>query len=192
MKNIFKLIITILIIFAIPSYGICQTASDIRMLKSKGISAYKEQKYQEAVKYLVSIPDEKQDYTTVLLLANSFECLGNSKAAIILLENQDKKDKKNYRAFYNLGNIYQKEKYYRDSIEAYQRSIKLRGNFPEAYYNLSISYFKIGEYQKAAKILEQGIKFSPKNIKNYYYNLGVCLETAGKAKEAKKYFELAE
>ncbi len=192
MKNIWKIFLLFIIIFGL-SYTVIAQDSQVNytLIRQKGIEAYNKGNYKEAINYLTSIPKNEHTLEMVICIANSYESIGDTRSAVILLESLNKRNINNYSAFYNLGNIYLKAKVYKNAIESYKTCTKLNSKFAPAYYNLGITYYEIKDYNKALFNFEKAMRLNPSN-KDYIYNAGVCLEAMGNIKEANEYFKKAK
>ena len=190
MKKIIKILLTLLIL------AFCQSALladeiDYNAIKKQGLDAYNRKDYASALQYLTSIPKEKHTLEIVLCIANSYESLGDTHSAVILLESLNKNNMNNYSAFYNLGNIYLKAKVYNNAIESYRLCTRMNPRFAPGFYNLGIAYFETKDYNKALFNFEKAIRLNPSN-KDYIYNAAVCLETMGDKKTAEEYYQRAK
>ena len=178
----------ITLFLAIPAFADTAQGDNYAVIQQKGFDAYNDGNYAAAVQYLTSIPKSHHTLDMVICIANSYESLGDTRAAVLLLESLNKSNVNNYSAFYNLGNIYLKAKVYKNAIETYKLCTRLNTRFAPAYYNLGISYYNTNQLSKAYYAFKDAIRLNPNNI-NAYYNLGVCCERMGQNKEAEKYFE---
>ena len=161
------------------------------LMRQQGIEAYKKGNYQTALRYLTNIPKSEHTLEVVLCIANSYENLGDTRSAVLLLESLNRRNINNYSAFYNLGNIYLKAKVYKNAIESYKLSTKMNTKFAPSHYNLGIAYFESGDTNNALFYFEKAIRLNPAN-KDYYYNAAVCLEAMGDKKTAEEYFAKAK
>ena len=82
------------------------------------------------------------------------------------------------------------EKKYQKAILFLNKAIELNPEFKEAYYNLGISYERLGKYKDAIKNLKEAIKLSPDDA-NAYYALGYVYYQKKKNKQAVEAFEHA-
>ena len=82
------------------------------------------------------------------------------------------------------------EKKYQEAILFLLKAIELNPEFSEAYYNLGLSYERLGEYKDSIKYLNEALKLSPDNA-NAYYALGYVYYQKKKYKQAVKAFEQA-
>ena len=82
------------------------------------------------------------------------------------------------------------EKKYQKAIVFLKEAIALNPEFSEAYYNLGVSYERLGEYKDSIKYLNEALKLSPDNA-NAYYALGYVYYQKKKYKQAVEAFEHA-
>jgi tetratricopeptide (TPR) repeat protein len=82
------------------------------------------------------------------------------------------------------------EKKYQKAILFLKKAIELNPEFSEAYYNLGLSYERLGEYKDSIKNLKEAIKLSPDDA-NAYYTLGYAYYQKKKYKKAVDAFEEA-
>ena len=82
------------------------------------------------------------------------------------------------------------EKKYREAIVFLKKAIALNPEFSEAYYNLGLSYERLGEYKDSIKNLNEALKRSPDNP-NAYYALGYAYYQKKKYRDAADAFENA-
>jgi superkiller protein 3 len=80
------------------------------------------------------------------------------------------------------------EKEYQKAILFLKKAIELNPEFSEAYYNLGLSYERLGEYKDSIKSLNKAITLSPDDA-NAYYALGYVYYQKKKYKKAVEAFE---
>ncbi|MBI5664027.1 MAG: tetratricopeptide repeat protein, partial [Nitrospirae bacterium] len=61
---------------------------------------------------------------------------------------------------------------HRESIEAYKESIRLKPDFPDAYYNLGLACEKTASYSEAAEVFRKLLTYRP-DYAEAHYNLGM-------------------
>jgi len=192
MKKICKILFIILTMLLLNTSILAATnMPNYNVVKQQGIEAYRKGNYQLALKYLTSIPKSEHTLEIVLCIANSYESLGDTRSAVLLLESLNRKNVNNYTAFYNLGNIYLKAKVYKNAIESYKLATRMNTRFAPAHYNLGIAYFDVGDLNNSIFYFEKAIRLNPSN-KDYYYNAAVCLEAMGDKKTAAEYYKKSE
>ena len=190
MKKIIKIFLTLIVIVFCQS-AVFADEVDYNMLKRQGIDAYNRKDYVSALQYLTSIPKDKHTLEIVICIANSYESIGDTHSAVMLLESLNKNNMNNYSAFYNLGNIYLKAKVYNNAIESYKLCTRMNTRFAPGFYNLGIAYFETKDYNKALFNFEKAMRLNPSN-KDYIYNAAVCLEAMGDKKAAAEYYQRAK
>lgn len=62
------------------------------------------------------------------------------------------------KSYMNIGNIYFKNKSYKDSIMAYSKAVEVSPKNGLAHYYLGLSYLRVSEYDKAEKEAEEAKK----------------------------------
>ena len=77
---------------------------------------------------------------------------------------------------------------YKEAIVILKKAIDLNPDFPEAYYNVGISYEQLGKHKDAIEMFKKTIELSPDNA-NAYYALGYAYYQRRKYKEAIDAFE---
>ena len=191
MKKIVKILFMFIAIILMQSAVFAEGEVNYDLIKKAGMDAYNRKDYAAALQYFTSIPRDKHTLEIVICIANSYESLGDTRSAVILLESLNKYNYDNYSAFYNLGNIYLKAKVYNNAIESYKLCTRMNTRFAPAYYNLGIAYFETKDYNKALFNFEKAMRLNPSN-KDYIYNAAVCLEAMGDKKTADEYYAKAK
>ena len=77
---------------------------------------------------------------------------------------------------------------YKEAIGFLKKAIELNSEFSEAYYNLGISYERLGKHKDAIEMFKKTIELSPDNP-NPYYALGYAYYQKKKYKKAIEAFE---
>ena len=95
---------------------------------------------------------------------------------------------KSAMTFFNDGYDCQCQGNYFKAVENYQEALALNPKYADAWYNLSLSTFYLGEYDLALEYAETAEKYSRNycDIKNLK---GMCCLAQGKIDEAEKYFK---
>ena len=84
------------------------------------------------------------------------------------------------------------------AVEFFNQAIKLYPQFPQAMSELGMAYLKLFKYDKAAETYEELLKLGPGDATVYLNygialnNLGIALQTEGKAEEGAKKLSLSE
>jgi tetratricopeptide (TPR) repeat protein len=107
-----------------------------------------------------------------------------------LWEDVVKKSPYKLRPHYNLGEIYQKQGRFEDSIKEYQTAINLKPDQAQPHYNLGVAYQSQGRLEDAIKEYQAAISFDPNLIKPHH-NLGMIYQKQGRFEDAIKEYKLA-
>ncbi len=79
---------------------------------------------------------------------------------------------------------------YKEAIKLYEKAVKKRENFPEAYNKMAFCFIELKDYDNAQKNLTLTLKFDPDNFNCTKYLGRVCYLNK-KYSEAKKYYDEA-
>ena len=85
---------------------------------------------------------------------------------VLIIENDDKPG-----VIGLLGNALGKQGKFSEAIDSYQRAIKIKPSFTEAYNNLGLVFEELGKFNEAIDSYQQAIKIKP-NFTEAYNNLG--------------------
>ena len=100
----------------------------------------------------------------------------------------DWKHENDFKAYYNLGNVYLNEEKPYLAIEQYKKVLKINPEYPYAYYNMGCAYIKAGELRKAKNAFISAIEL--KNTEaDFHYNLAYVYKKLNDEKRAKLYLE---
>lgn len=80
--------------------------------------------------------------------------------------------------------------FFEDAVEAFEKAISIKNEYPEAYNNLGVAYIHLGNQELAIKNFLKSISIK-KNYSNAYSNLGSIYDDIGQFEEAIKYYSLA-
>lgn len=90
---------------------------------------------------------------------------GKLKEAERLYEKVVKINPRNVQALNNLGVIYMSQKKYKWAIIRFNDAIKIKHNYPEAYYNLACLFAQKNDTARSLLYLKNAIEFNPEVIK---------------------------
>ena len=116
------------------------------------------------------------------------------RSNILLWEDTLKKSPGKLRALHNLSHFYISEKKYTKAFITLRTLAKSNASphyIAYAHSNLGSIYLQLGDYQKAEKEFNSGIKAKP-SLPTNYFNLGTLLASQGRNLEAKSSYEKAE
>lgn len=81
-----------------------------------------------------------------------------------------------------LGQVYQENEHYEQSMQAYQRAYELKPNHPDLYFNRAVLRSKLHDYAGAIADSERAISLAPDNTEAHFH-LGLYLLACGKFTE---------
>ncbi len=89
-----------------------------------------------------------------------------------------------------LGNVEYAEGNYLKAIERYEKALKLKPDYAEAWYNKGVTLGKLGQYNEALEAFNKAIEIKP-DFAEGWCNKGVALGELGRYDEALKSFDKA-
>lgn len=107
------------------------------------------------------------DINNKIMLAQSFEQVGDFDKAIGLYEEIFSVQPHNYQVFESLNRVYLQAKKYDNSIKLIESKIKSNQGDVNLYGMLGSTYYLKGDEKKAFDIWEEGIKIAPDNSMQY-------------------------
>ena len=78
---------------------------------------------------------------------------------------------------------------YQQAVDAYKKALEIDPKSTDVNYEISFSYFKLGEYKKSIKHADIVIKQNKDHLAAAYINKGSSLDNMGKVKSAIKVYE---
>ena len=150
---------------------------------------YNANKSDEAVKLFNSIPDSEKVSDDWLILANISQDKDKIVDAVFYLKKAIQADDKNYKAHYNLGNLYYYDKKYNMALNEYRKVLRIKKDFAYAYYNKGCCYLKKKSWYNAKYEFGLAIKANP-DEPSFYYNLAYTYKMMKKDKKAQEALEM--
>lgn len=92
--------------------------------------------------------------------------------------------------YFNVAENFEKNGFYKEAIESYEKAKEADPSFLNAYFNLALIYHRNKQFEDAISNLEKLIELDPCNA-IAFNNLGVLYFSISKLEEAKKSFEKA-
>ena len=109
--------------------------SQINDAREQAKFLYNSNKLEEAQRLFNQIPDSEKISDDWLFLANIAQDNDKPIDAVFLLKKAIAADDNNYKAHYNLGNLYFYDNKINMAMSEYKKAIRLKKNFAYAYYN---------------------------------------------------------
>ena len=98
-------------------------------------------------------------------------------------------DKRFYRAYYNLGNLYLEDENALEAIKLYKLSLRYKYDFAYAHYNIGCAYVKLGKLKNAKSSFLKAIN-NKKDMVDAYYNLAFVYKKLNNNKKAEQYLKI--
>ena len=180
MKKFFLL--SILCILTLPVFA------DSIELSKQATAFYSDNNFNKTLELLLQINDAERTAQDWLLLGNLYDEKGEKDNAIFMYQKAIVVDKKFYKAYYNLANIFLEDERYNIAIENYKDALNYNKTNPYLFYNLACAYIKIGEIKKAKSALTQAILLK-NDVPEFHYNLAYVYKSLNKPKLAQTYLD---
>ena len=150
---------------------------------------YNSNKLEESKKLFNQIPDAEKISDDWLFLANIAQDNGKDIDAVFYLKKAIQADDKNYKAHYNLGNIYFADNKINMALAEYRKVLRIKKDYAYAYYNKGCCYLKNGSWYNARYEFGLAIKSNP-DEPAFYYNLAYANKMLKKTEKAKEALEM--
>ena len=147
-------------------------------------------KYQEAMVILDNILRLRpKSIKAQLLLGELFYKQGEYRSSLDMY-NKVLTTKKNgtYELWNKIGILHAKTKKYDEAKKAYNKALKLRSDYPQAYYNLGLLYLKKDDFKNAEIFFNKAIAFRD-DYKQAYIKLAFIYEKQNKLTQELKTLE---
>lgn len=150
---------------------------------------YNSNELEESKKLFNQIPDAEKISDDWLFLANIAQDNGKDIDAVFYLKKAIQADDKNYKAHYNLGNIYFADNKINMALAEYRKVLRIKKDYAYAYYNKGCCYLKNGSWYNARYEFGLAIKSNP-DEPAFYYNLAYANKMLKKTEKAKEALEM--
>jgi len=133
------------------------------LILKNGLKAYKEKRYEDALKYFNKLEDDvKKNY----YLGLTYVRLNDYDSAIFHLKNYLKSET-DYQIMIQvltvLGYIYVQKKEYEKAKIYFEKALNLDFNNSKVYAALGYVYYKLNNFNEAIKVLKKAIEIDEKN-----------------------------
>lgn len=146
---------------------------------------YNANNIEESLEQFNNISDADKISDDWLFLANIAQDRNKLEDAIFYLKKSIQLDDTNYKAHYNLGNIYMLQNKTNAALSEYKKVNKIKKDFAYAYYNKGCCYLKNNNYFNARYEFGLAIKYNPDDPV-FYYNLAYTNKMMKKEKKAQE------
>lgn len=130
--------------------------------------------YQKAIEYYQKVLDKEPENNNALLgIGNSYSQLKSEKA----LEYYSKIDLDAVQdplVLYNIATMHYNSGDYKNALKFYEQSVKIKGDFTDALYQLGVTYLALGDNEKSKAAFEKYLQYD---------------STSDKAKQVKEFLD---
>ena len=177
------------LIFSLLYFTFCLSSfGSTEELSKQATAFYSDNNHVRTMDLILRINEKERSAQDWLLLGNVLSDNNKTEEALYMYQKAIEKDKKCYRAYYNIGNYYMDRGDYDTAINNYSRAVRIKDDNPYIYYNLSCAYIKKKNWSKAKSNLNKAIMYNSK-VPEFHYNLAYVYKTQGNEKLAKTYMD---
>lgn len=183
-NNIIKLLTTV--ILSLDLISVCYASSE--ELSKQATAFYSDNNKIKTIDLILRINEKERSAQDWLLMGNIFSDDGKNEDALYMYKKALEKDKKCYKAYYNIANYYMEIGKFDLAIENYKKAIHIKQDNPYIHYNLACAYLKKNDLNPAKNSLNKAIMYNSK-VPDFHYNLAYIYKKQGKEKLAKTYLD---
>ena len=162
--------------------------ADSTELSKQATAFYSDNNQIRTMDLILQINEKDRTGQDWLLLGNVMADSLRMEDAVYMYQKAIEKDKKCYRAYYNLGNYYFDRGKYKEALEYYTKASKISNENPYIYYNMGCVNLKQDDLQKAKNNFNKAIMFNSK-VPEFHYNLAYVYKQLKKDKLAQTYLD---
>lgn len=163
--------------------------SELNDLREQAKFLYNSNKLDEAQQIYNKISESDKNSDDWLIIANIAQDKGKPIDAVFYLKKAIALDDSNYKAHYNLGNLYYADDKINMALDEYKKVLRLKKDFAYAYYNKGCCYLKKKSWFNARYEFGLAIKANP-DEPSFYYNLAYTCKMMKKQKKAQEALEM--
>ena len=167
-------------------FSVCFASSD--ELSKQAAAFYNDNNYVKTMDLILQINEKERSAQDWLILGNVYADKERPEDALYMYKKAVEKDKKCYKAFYNIGNYYLERGQYDSAIENYTKATKAKSDNPYIFYNLGCAYLKKDMLNQARANFNKAIMYNSK-IPEFHYNLAYVYKKLNKDKMAQTYLD---
>ena len=157
-------------------------------LSKQATAFYSDNNQVRTMDLILQINEKDRTAQDWLLLGNVMADSMRMEDAVYMYKKAIEKDKKCYRAYYNLGNYYYEHGNYNEALENYTKAYKLNPENPYIYYNAGCAALKLDDLTKAKLYFYKAVMFNA-NVPEFHYNLAYVYKKLKKDKLAQPYLD---
>ena len=157
-------------------------------LSKQATAFYSDNNQVRTMDLILQINEKDRTAQDWLLLGNVMADSMRMEDAVYMYKKAIEKDKKYYKAYYNLGNYYFEHGKYEEAMENYTKAYKLKPENPYICYNIGCTALKLGDLAKAKLYFYKAVMFDS-NVPEFHYNLAYTYKQLKKDKLAQPYVD---
>lgn len=162
---------------------------DLNDIREQAKFLYNSNKLDEAQQLFNKISESEKDSEDFLFLANIAQDKSKPIDAVFFLKKAIELDDNNYKAHYNLGNLYFADDKINMAIDEYKKVLRIKKDFAYAYYNKGCCYLKKKSWFNAKYEFGLAIKANPEEP-SFYYNLAYTYKMMKRPKKAQEALDI--
>lgn len=176
----------ILTAFLILNCAVC--FADKTELSKQATAFYSDNNQVKTMDLILQINEKDRTAQDWLLLGNVMADSLKMEDAVYMYKKAIQKDKKCFKAYYNLGNYYFDHGKYDEAMENYTKAYKLKPENPYICYNIGCTALKLNDLTKAKLYFYKAIMYDS-NVPEFHYNLAYAYKQLKKDKLAQQYID---
>jgi len=157
-------------------------------LSKQATAFYIDNNPTKALDLILQINEQNRSGQDWLILGNILADKGELDNAEYMYKKAIEKDKKCYRAYYNIGNYQMEKGQFQNAIENYKKAVSAKNDNAYIYYNLGCAYLKIGDYKNARVNFNKAIT-QKSDVPEFHYNLAYVYKKLGNQKLSETYLK---
>ncbi len=160
-------------------------AANAALNQQLGLSLVRAGRPAEAVKVLEEVDPDASDADTENGLALAYAALGRYEDAASVLETSAAAHPRDPRPLETLSFVAIQRQRYSEARDYARRALAIEGRRPNAWNNLAIAYFNLGEPKTAVEAWKRAANLDPDNL-DVLFNLGSVAARVGETGTARK------
>jgi len=172
------------ILFLLSSVGCFATEE----LSQQAVALYSDNNYTKTMDLLLQIEEKDRSAQDWLLLGNLLSENAQKEEAIYMYQKAISTDKKFYKSYYNIANIYMNDGKYAAAIDYYKMAVRYNKKNAYLYYNLGCAYLKLGQTQKAKSAILSALELK-NDVPEFQYNMSYIYKQLNKPKLSQTYLD---
>lgn len=157
-------------------------------LSKQATAFYSDNNPTRTMDLILQINEKERSAQDWLLLGNVLADKGEVENALYMYEKAIAKDKKCYKAYYNIGNYYMDKGQFQLALDNYKKAASIKTDNAYIQYNIGCAYLKLEEYKLARLYFYRAI-LQKSDVAEFHYNLAYAYKKLGNEKMAETYIE---